>query len=99
MSVSTSLPTVDRRRTEIGHLDLPYTFTAPKIKSVWDKRARSLREHILVSLGLWPSPEKCPLNPQVFDRVERDNYTIEKVYFESLPGFFVTGNLYRKYSI
>ena len=95
MSVSTSLPAVDRRRTEIRHLDLPYTFTAPKIKSVWDKRARSLREHILVSLGLWPSPEKCPLNPQVFDRVERDNYTIEKVYFESLPGFFVTGNLYR----
>ena len=95
MSVSTSLPSEDQRTTEIRHLDLPYSFTPPKTKSFWDKRARSLREHILVSLGLWPTPEKCPLNTEIFDRIERDDYTIEKVYFESLPGFFVTGNLYR----
>ena len=40
-------------------------------------------------------PEKTPLNAHVFGRIEREDYTIEKVYFEAYPGFFTTGNLYR----
>jgi dienelactone hydrolase len=81
--------------TEIRHLDLPCEFTPPRTKALWEKRAGALREHILVSMGLWPMPDKCPLNARIFGRLERDGYAIEKVYFESLPGFFVTGNLYR----
>ena len=89
------LPPVDRRRTEIRHLDLPCEFIAPATKEAWEKRARALKEHILVSMGLWPSPTKCPLNARITHRVERDGYSIENVHFESLPGFYVTGNLYR----
>jgi len=48
-----------------------------------------------VSAGLWPVPEKGPLNARVFGRIERSDYSIEKVFFESHPGFYVTGNLYR----
>ena len=40
-------------------------------------------------------PTKTPLNAVIHGKVERDEYTVEKVYFESAPGFFVTGNLYR----
>ena len=40
-------------------------------------------------------PEKTPLNEVIHGRIEREGYSIEKVYFESAPGFFVTGNLYR----
>ncbi len=89
------LPSVDRRRTEIRHLNLPCEFVAPATKEAWEKRARALREHILVSMGLWPNPVKCPLNARITHRVERDGYSIENVYFESIPGFYVTGNLYR----
>jgi dienelactone hydrolase len=56
---------------------------------------RVLREHILASAGLLPMPEKTALNPNVFGDVTHDDYVVSKVYFESLPGFFVTGNLYR----
>ncbi|MCZ7638904.1 MAG: hypothetical protein M5U12_24330 [Verrucomicrobia bacterium] len=40
-------------------------------------------------------PTKTPLNAVHHGRIERDEYTVEKVYFESVPGFYVTGNLYR----
>jgi dienelactone hydrolase len=40
-------------------------------------------------------PTKTPLNAVIHGRIDRAEYTVEKVYFESAPGFFVTGNLYR----
>ena len=40
-------------------------------------------------------PEKTPLQPSIFGEVRRADYSVSKVYFESLPGFFATGNLYR----
>ncbi len=64
-------------------------------KAAWQKRATYLREQVLISAGLWPMPEKSPLNAVIHGRIDRDEYTIEKVYFESYPGFYVTGNLYR----
>lgn len=72
-------------------------FTVPEYASTaeWQRRAAYLREHILASAGLVPMPEKTPLNAHVFDERRHDNYSVFKVYFESLPGFYVTGNLYR----
>ncbi len=40
-------------------------------------------------------PEATPLNAVVHGRVARDGYTVDRVFFESLPGHFVTGSLYR----
>ena len=39
-------------------------------------------------------PARTPLNARTVGVLERDNYRIEKVIFESQPRFFVTGNLY-----
>ena len=61
----------------------------------WQPRASYLRDHVLWSAGLLPAPEKTPLRPHVFDEARRPDYSVSKVYFESLPGFYVTGNLYR----
>lgn len=41
-----------------------------------------------------PWPRRTPLRPHVTGVVERPRYRIEKVYFESRPGYFVTANLY-----
>ena len=66
----------------------------PKSLEEWRTRAAWLREHILASAGLLPMPERTPLNPVVFGERTHADYTVSKVYFESLPGFLVTGNLY-----
>lgn len=60
----------------------------------WKGRHDEIQKRILLASGLWPMPEKTPLNAVVHGRVERDDYTIDRVFFESLPGHFVTGNLY-----
>jgi hypothetical protein len=67
----------------------------PKSLEEWRTRAAWLREHILASAGLLPMPERNPLNASVFGERKHDDYTVSKVYFESLPGFLVTGNLYK----
>lgn len=55
--------------------------------SAWNARAAYLREHVLASAGLLPLPEKTPLNPSIFGEVKRSDYTVSKVYFESLRVF------------
>jgi len=50
------------------------------------------RDRIQTCFGPWP--DKTPLNPRTTGVIERDEYTIEKIVFESRPGFLVTGNLY-----
>src|SRR4026208_2173983 len=72
-------------------------FAAPKFESAeaWNVRAAYLRDHVLASAGLLPLPERTPLRPTVFGEIRKADYSVSKVYFESLPGFFVTGNLYR----
>ena len=72
-------------------------FPPPHFNTVqeWNARKAYLREHILASAGLLPMPEKTPLHPEIFGEIKKSDYTVSKVYFESVPGFFVTGNLYR----
>jgi len=61
-------------------------------KSDAENYIREVREKIQQCFGPWP--EKTPLNARVTGIVERDTYTIEKIIFESRPGFPVTANLY-----
>lgn len=61
----------------------------------WEKRAERIRQGILLGAGLRKLTQNTPLNPIVHSKKTYDGYTVENVAFESLPGFFVTGNLYR----
>ena len=63
-----------------------------KTKAHGERYVREVREKIQLSFGPWP--EKTPLKPRITGIVERDVYKIEKVIFESRPGFLVTANLY-----
>ena len=85
----------DHRLGTLRTLDDDFPFTAPENAAEWETRTSEVRRRIQVALGLWPMPERTPLNAVVHGRVAREGYTVEKVYFESLPGHFVTGSLYR----
>ena len=90
-----SFPERDQRAAAVQTLNTPRTFPDLKSKAEWEQRAQAIREQVLVSCGLWPMPEKTPLNAKIFGRIERDGYSVEKVYFQSHPGFHIGGNLYR----
>jgi dienelactone hydrolase len=85
----------DERLGRCRHLNMRFSMGDYPSRTAWDARAGELREHVRVSCGLLPEPARCPLNTHVFGKLTRDGYTIEKVYFESRPGFYVAGNLYR----
>jgi dienelactone hydrolase len=85
----------DRRLGQLRTLDSHCPFSPPGTLEAWQARAADLRRQLRVALGLWPWPERSPLNAQVHGIVQRDDYVVEKVAIESVPGHFVTGNVYR----
>ncbi len=88
-------PTDLRAKSAPDTLDTLRSF--PKINSLaeWKARRAAIRKQILISCGLYPLPPRTPLNAHVFDKTVHDGYTIEKAYFETYPGFYLAGNLYR----
>ena len=74
---------LDRRSVEYEKLKTPEQLSA------YQERLRKL---FLERLG--PFPERTPLNARVVGRLERDGYSLEKVIYESRPGFLVTAALY-----
>jgi cephalosporin-C deacetylase-like acetyl esterase len=59
-----------------------------------EQRKRFVRKELLNDLGGLPDYHG-PLNARVTGEIHVGTYTIEKLIYESLPGFYVTANLYR----
>jgi len=83
------------KRPAVKDLNTPREFPTITSREQWQARAKEIREQVLVSCGLWPIPEKTPLQAQVFGKIEREGYSVEKVHFQPLRGFYLAGNLYR----
>ncbi len=88
-------PPQDARLGDLRTLNSYFPFQSVASAQAWPARQAEIRRRILVSQGLWPLPGKAPLNSVVHGRVERDDYVVDRVFFESAPGHFVTGSLYR----
>lgn len=84
-----------RLKTQRTLKDTMHPWSPPKGKAAWEKQAEEIRNRILVSAGLWPMWPKEELKPVIHGQIDRGEYTVEKVYFASLPGHYVSGNLYR----
>lgn len=99
LSLSLMASAEDVRLQPLKDLKGYFPFHPPESLPEWERRKEEVRRQILVATGLWPMPEKTPLNAVIHGKIDCDGYTVEKVYFESAPGLFVTGNLYRPKNI
>jgi cephalosporin-C deacetylase-like acetyl esterase len=71
--------------------------TWPQSREEWEKGKERRRQQYLEMVSIAdipPREERTPLNVRVTGKVDRPRYTIEKLYYESLPRLYVTGNLY-----
>src|SRR4051812_23694243 len=61
----------------------------------WEARRPQLKREYLEMLGLWPMPERTPLNPKITGTLDREEgFRVEKLHFQSRPRLYVTGDLY-----
>jgi len=72
-----------------------HPFRPVESKKDWKVRQEEIVRRIAVGCGLWPQPTKTPLNAVIHKKIDQGDYTVEAVFFESMPGHFVTGSLYR----
>lgn len=70
-------------------------FDGAKSLEEWQARRQRLKEEYLYMLGLWPLPEKTPLHATITGTLERDDFVVDRIHFQSKPGLYVSGNLYR----
>jgi dienelactone hydrolase len=84
----------DTRNTYTPNTDTHFTFNAPTDLKTWEARRTQLRASILFNAGLMPMPVKTALNPIVAGRIEHPDYAIERIALETLPGYWLGGNLY-----
>ncbi len=82
--------TEDQGKAELAKLEKMYT-----TKAEWETRKALLKTCILEGMNLSPLPKRTPLNAVIGEKRVYDGYSVENVYFESIPGFYLCGNLYR----
>lgn len=89
-----SLPD-DKRLGQLKDLNGYFPFTPPKSKEEWTGRSKKIRHDLRIALGLYPEPDRNPLNAVIHGKIDGGDFTVEKVYFETRPGYVLTGSLYR----
>lgn len=91
-------PAQDSRNTNTPGTDTHAALPRFQSRKDWERRKAYLRSQILTAAGLNPMPARAPLHAQIFGRIENGDYSIEKVLLETLPGYYLGGNLYRPYN-
>ncbi len=80
---SVAFEQLNSRKTAIQELET---------KMDWQERQLLIRKKLLNSIG--PFPSKTPLNAQITGVIQKEDYRVEKIIFESMPGYFVTAAIF-----
>lgn len=60
----------------------------------WNAKKGEYRRRLFEMLSLDPLPERTDSKATITGRVEREDFVVEKLHFQSRPGLYVTANLY-----
>ncbi|MEX2187134.1 MAG: prolyl oligopeptidase family serine peptidase [Pirellulales bacterium] len=81
-------------RREAAKLDAQFADDF-KSREAWEAKRKQYVDEYYYMLGLDPRPEKTPLRPVITGSQKYDNIVVENLHYQSRPGLYVTGNLYR----
>ena len=82
------------RTPEEGRKELGNILDIAKDQESWQVRRELVRGGIRDGIGFKKWPQKTKMRIVRHSRVERDGYTVENVGIETIPGYFLCGNLY-----
>jgi uncharacterized protein len=80
---------------EAGKAELQNLASHYSTKEAWDTRAALIRQGILAGAELQNYQHGGKVSYHSHSKRKLPGYTVENLYFESSPGIFVTGNLYK----
>ena len=83
---------------ETGKIEADFLGSVRSAEDWSQARPQFLQEYFDM-LGLWPLPERSPLQATVTRNIDRGDYTVEMLHYQSRPGLYVTANLYRPSTI
>jgi len=86
---------IDRSLLAESHSVSSSSLAAPLGRLEWERTLPERRRQWLEMLGLDPLPERTPLHATVTGVLDRDDYVVEKIHFQSSSGAYVPANLYR----
>ncbi|MCZ2149406.1 MAG: acetylxylan esterase [Bryobacterales bacterium] len=89
------VPSEDARWRAVEGTRFAYPMPVYASRAEWEARKARLKKQILAAAGLLPMPRRGPVHAEIFSRLDRDGYSIEKVALETMPGYYLGGNLYR----
>lgn len=70
------------------------TLSDVNTESDWVNKRPEYHRQLREMLGLDPWPQRTPLETKITGQVEDEEFRVENLHFQSLPGLYVTGNLY-----
>ena len=85
----------DSRLSNVRHIESEFELRSFSDLAQWEEFKENALDTMQFCTGIFPFEEKYDLNSRVYDPIEFEGFTVEKVVLESRPGFFITGNLYR----
>lgn len=85
----------DVRNTQVPGYKTHFQMPEYATRKQWEARRNQLRQQILSAAGLLPMPVKAPLHPKIVRRLEYEDYSIDVFLIETLPGYYLGGDLYR----